>query len=151
MELDVITFETAKLLKKCGFPQDLFNTGWYNRIGRHLGNSNILENGDEVISKPSIYSPDAIVDKKEYEIAVKLVYLAPTQSLAYKWLREVHNIKIDVTSSTHNMNKKWVDWHCSVDNHCVIDHRDGYDTFEFAFEKGLIYALNKVLNENINK
>lgn len=68
MKEQLITFETAKLAKKKGFDIDGVK---YIGSGEHIG-------------------------KVGSDTSCKLYYLAPTQSLLQKWLRENHKIEIEL-------------------------------------------------------
>jgi hypothetical protein len=76
MEDQLITFETAKLAKEKGF--DLVVKSWYlgeHKFTNHAGLEHLYGNHNRL---PKRYS-------------------APTQSLVQRWLREKHNIHIDMT------------------------------------------------------
>ncbi len=123
MKEELIKFETAKLAKEKGFDWFVYD---------------MYRNNDSKKKYRISFKPRNVNGDKQQMIS------APTQSLLQKWLREEHNIKVDVSSSSHNMNKKWVDWYCSVNNIVIIDHRDGLETYEEALEKGLLKALNLI-------
>jgi hypothetical protein len=65
---DYVSFEVAKLLKEKGFDQNCATYYLDGRVWRHYHG--------EVIPKG------------------KQIYAAPTQAMAMKWLREVHNIMV---------------------------------------------------------
>ncbi len=69
--------------------------------------------------------------------------IIPTQSLLQRWLREVHNIQVYASSATINMLGKYRDYIFTV-NGKSSDHRDGYDTYEEALEKGLQEGLKLI-------
>lgn len=81
----IITFETAKIAEKCGFPQVLLRDvkNQYNKFG-HL-NGTVL------------YAQDYI---KEYELKGKDVfmksYAAPSQAMLQKWIRNKFKIFVTV-------------------------------------------------------
>ena len=80
MKDTLISFETAKLAKEKGFNIECGNyyRVWYKEAQLHLG---------------SMYSNDLKEDNPPNEY----FYLAPTLSLAQKWLREVYNIHIVIS------------------------------------------------------
>jgi len=120
MEETKVTFETAKLAKNKRFDIET-HTVDYMLNGNYVG-----ERG-------------ACISCTEYA-------LAPTQSLLQKWLREIHNILIDVGSSfngysvevmTKDSNNKWLNMEFSSDN-------EQYETYEEALEAGLQEALKLI-------
>lgn len=111
----LITFPVAKLAKEKEFNIiSKFGTesSLYNKEGRHTYYSNY----------GFMYS-----GLSEGYIS------APTQSLLQKWLREVHNIHVEVL---HRQG-----------SHCISDK--GFNTYEEALEKGLYQALLLLKVKNI--
>ena len=99
-----ISFETAVLAKEKGFPQNLFNTSWYNRFGTINGRTDINENGEHLYYGLGTYTsnPKKKVSKEEYKEYTSIKYSAPIQSSLQLWLQKTHNIYA------------YVDWHdCS--------------------------------------
>ena len=74
---ELITFETAQLAKQKGFHCDLKGMGWigmcYDKKGKLC---------------------DDFYDEHGKEMGAYFKYLAPTQSLLQKWLREQHEIYV---------------------------------------------------------
>jgi hypothetical protein len=66
-------------------------------------------------------------------------FLAPTQSLLQKWLREVHGI--DLWCERFSTNERWI-WQCPKVNRERLE--GSYDTYEQALEKGLQEALKLI-------
>lgn len=97
MENQLITFETAKLAREKGFTilwdikkeygwdaldcQGLFEEQWYNKDGEL-----------RYIKYPGDEGLDSYITKEN----VDTTYLAPTQSLLQRWLREKHNTHITI-------------------------------------------------------
>jgi len=70
---------------------------------------------------------------------------APTQALLARWLREVHNIQVYVSSQTVNGNGKYRDYVACVNNREINDARDEeFQTYEEAMEVGLLAALEEI-------
>ena len=115
---ELITFETAKLAKEKGFPQNK-----KRMIGKYREDGNIQRGG-----------PCAAVcdTNKEW-------FNAPTQSLLQKWLREKHNIYINPQAS--NSIDSWFDIYYK--HECIME-KDMFRTYEDALEKGLIEALKLI-------
>lgn len=131
MENQLVTFETAKLAKKKGFAilwdikeeygwnaldcQDLFEEKWYDKNGKLY---RIEYPGDEGL--------DSYITKDN----VNTTYLAATQSLLQRWLRETHQIDILV----YKVDKQYTTIFCSKH----------YNTYEQALEEGLYEALKLI-------
>ena len=120
---DYVKFETAKLLKDKGFDE---YCGYYNSDGEHCGYCVYNHKGKDYIS-------------------------APTLQMAMKWLREVKDIYIDVTSRfSFNADKdvcfsysiKLVDKYKSN----WIANEDGeWLTYEEACEAAIKYCLENLI------
>lgn len=104
MKERVISFETAKLAKEKGFPfEDNYNLSWYNKTGdlnwvSFPGDESLYDYFYETVflKNGELYNgynetPDNPIVRYEGDL-----YLAPTQSILQKWLREVHDIHADV-------------------------------------------------------
>lgn len=74
-------------------------------------------------------------------------YLAVSQSLLQKWLREVHNLHIELTWNNDLTHKYMFQIH-SVNKFCEVDCKIEYNTYEEALEEGLFQALKLIKNEN---
>lgn len=122
---DYVSFEVAKLLKEKGFDSWCF--GYYkpnNEFGTYV--------------MPRTYSG---VDGN--------YILAPTHQMALKWLRDVHNIFIQIdyvvlaknifeyTYEIHNM--------CKGRSVAISNFRDDYETYEDAVEAAIKYCLTNLI------
>lgn len=123
MNDEYVSFETARLLKEKGFNEPTeryFTTECGDIVLRHwkVGPWRNENNDDEE-------------------------YVAPTQALAMRWLREQHSIFIQsepecLPDTVMFMPKVYEDW--------VIEHvLPTEETYEEAVEKGLRYALKELL------
>lgn len=89
---------------------------------------------------------------------------APTQSLLQRWLRETHNIDVDVVrdSEVHYQDEiRWIvkvsNWNdIRVKNFSIAQlkfpdasHHTDFKSYEEALEKGLTEGLNFIQNERI--
>lgn len=120
MELDLIKFKTAVLAKEKGFYWDCIY--YFNSEGAQYYEFNINnENSRE-------FTADAI-------------YTAPEQELLKRWLRETHNIFVEV-SPTFSSGEK------IPNNYDVLafgKHLELiFNTYELALEAGLQYGLGLV-------
>ena len=125
MEDTRITFETAKLAKEKGFPQEpnRLKIPYYNYKGEFKG---------DVKDWLRKYL------KNEDTSDVESVS-APTQSLLAKWLREEHNIHL---IAYKNINIDGYDWcYITTDG---ITNINSYKTYEEAYEIGLQEALKLI-------
>ena len=125
MEDTRITFETAKLAKEKGFPQEpnRLKIPYYNYKGEFKG---------DVKDWLRKYL------KGEDTSDVESVS-APTQSLLAKWLREEHNIHL---IAYKNINIDGYDWcYITTDG---ITNINSYKTYEEAYEIGLQEALKLI-------
>lgn len=143
MRDELIRFETAKLAKEKGFNILTYGSDYYIEY---------LE--DEVFDDPRKgyevtlnRKGDVICGKANY-ISVKYnKWLAPTQSLLKKWLREVHGYNLVVEHSkshtvetfSNNSRKKIFDkWKISFDGKC---YGENFNSYEEALEEGLHQVL----------
>jgi len=116
MKEQLISFKTAKLAKEKGF-NEIVSTA-YGRSQESLYESNCTNRNSE-----------------------NIFLSAPTQSLLQKWLREVHNIHIEV----HNLGMKWWFNLKEIDSdNAALFISDNYNSYEEALEVGLQEALKLI-------
>lgn len=118
---DYVSFETAKLLKEKGFDEHCFTS--YNTF---LSNHKVEE------SKVSEWGK------------ANQIY-RPTLQMAMKWLREVHNLHIDVDPSEGDWNPTVLElenWSCVVKFGDEIPIQDSY---EQACEAAIKYCLENLI------
>lgn len=127
IEESFVRFNTAKLLKEVGFDVPCRGVYITDRIGyyefREYDNK---QTTDDLCRN--------IKDGFQYE------YLAPTQALAARWLREVHNI--DVMVDVYNRDY----YVCNVykNKHLMIIRNIVTSSFEKALEEGLCEAIKLI-------
>ena len=142
MEDEIVSFETAMLLKEKGFNEpcshyyednDLYKLGYYHGEGTGFVRNN---------------SP---IDGRF--LCEKMQCTAPTQSLAQKWLRETRNITFNANPHSNDgkiiyvvtikviSNKKHVDFNVMMD---TSNRATMFDTYEDAIEEGLKYCLKTI-------
>ena len=142
MEDEIVSFETAMLLKEKGFNEpcsyyyeddELYKLAYYHGDGAGFVCNN---------------SP--INDRLSCE---EMQCTAPTQSLAQKWLREIHNITFNANPHSNDgkivyvvtikviSNNKHVDFNVMIDtsNKAIM-----FGTYEDAIEAGLKYCLKLI-------
>ncbi len=151
MKEQPISLETAKLAKDKGFNINI-KKSYVETIEHTL---ELGRGGDCTFPyiAPRVLE-NRLLDEWHIEIAK-----APTQSLLQKWLREVHNIDVDVTrdSEIHfNDEIRWIvtvsDWnnikvikYSTVElKHPNYQHYIDFKSYEEALEQGLIEGLKLV-------
>lgn len=115
-----VSFETAKLLKEKGF--DEYCPKSYFKIDKTLKESGFSE------------------WEKVNEIK------APTQSLAMKWLREVHHLAINIGwTELPNDEEKWYCIVISMNNSGIYRESTYHITYEEACEVAIKYCLENLI------
>lgn len=124
MKDELISFDTAKLAKEKGFPQDRSqNVQTYETYkGEQLTTDNVM----------------IAVNDLDYYSTIA----APTQSLLQKWLRDEHGIHIEVCRSedewAYNL------YTINQGNRHIPRGFKTYDIYEKALEAGLVEALKLI-------
>lgn len=145
MEDTRITFETAKLAKEKGFPQEpnRLKIPYYNYKGEFKGD--VKDWLRKYLRKEDTSDVESVS--------------APTQSLLAKWLREKYDIEINITrmppevikSSFNKGNKrikKYNMWVWSLNGNPRIENPSlFFDNYEEAYEIGLQEALKLINNK----
>ncbi len=131
MKEQLVTFETAKVLYEVGFNWECPYA--YDDSGRT--DSCVDQTGE------GYFNEEDILTARENEY---MVWLAPTQSLVQKWLRETHDIYIEVCSFKYKIKelnslprKFWF----NIDG---TYSKESYGSWEKALEEGLMEGLNKL-------
>ena len=126
-----VTFETARMLKEAGFDSPTRGIYRTNRTGDH---SFVEYNMKQTVDDLSWNAGDGF----QYE------YLAPTQSLAARWIREVHNLHVLCELT------KYMDWFYCIDRIEPYEHvsNTDFDCFEDALEAGLQEALQQIIKKS---
>lgn len=116
---DYISFEVAKLLKEKGFNEPTMS----------------FYRGDKLIWQQARY-PETDIQR-------------PTLQMALKWLREVHNIFIQIDFAV--LTKGFFEYNYDIynmRNGCIIASSpfgDNYETYEEAIEAALKYCLTNLI------
>ena len=136
-----VSFETAKLLKEKGFPQE------YDRYHALVYNEEDYENEYEVqrmVLETEIVKAGTL---SSYSIGVpEPKCYCPTQQMVMRWLREVHNIYMDI-APTHSTNGP-IDfiWQTYNSDYLVTGDCDiFYPTYEEAVEEAIQYSLEHLI------
>lgn len=141
-KLTVVSFELARKLTEVQFPQNIFNTGWYNKKGYKDGRTDLGPNGEDFGYYPT---------KEQKESMITGSYSAPSLELVKKWFREEHEIIIEPSFYDDPINYEcdiWVKklkW--DLGTHCK-----NFESYEEALDAGLMVAsqyLYKKINPDI--
>lgn len=135
MKEDYCSFETIKLLKECGFPQDGALVWAYSNDGK-------------------------IVNR--YKVADYITLATPTIAIAMKWLRThgfhiVPNIYKDYADDADGkVVDEWTYWSFNIYSAICGDviyeeEYDKYDSCEEAAEGGITAALNLYFKQQISQ
>ena len=142
MEDEIVSFETAMLLKEKGFNEpcsyfyednELCKLCYYQGDG-----TGFVRNNSPINEKIS---------------CEEMQCTAPTQSLAQKWLREIHHITFNANPHSDNheiiyvvtikviSSNKYIDFNVMMDtsNKAIM-----FDTYEDAIESGLKHCLKSI-------
>ena len=126
IEEDYVSFETAKLLKEKGFDKCCYLSYHYNEsFGKWFKTSEYIDSRF----------------KKYY-------YPCPTLQMAMKWLREVHNIDINVYAESISHKKRYTIsiWKNIQDDDAINDVILGVSTiYEEACEAAIKYCLENLI------
>jgi len=122
---DYCSFELAKLLKEKGFPQDPYicNTA-YTMRGKLSNNAK------------SFWHPSYLL--------IRMYTIAPTQQMACKWLREVHDRIIELSISDNG-------WYFVINEHrkggvyIICESDSYYDTYEKCLDDAIRYCLENLI------
>lgn len=119
---ELVTLETAKMLKEKGFNK--FCSFAYI---------------DEYCNLMSVHTTNSLIDK------MGLGYSAPNQSFAQKWLRETKNLHIEISYMYGNY---WIYDIITIPEHDLVGLSDRpiirYETYEDALSAGIFEALKLI-------
>ncbi len=142
---DYVSFETAKLLKEKGFD------GICHKVWESHGDSTTLVEaawfveGETVVNRELVdtaakryaeeYNPNYTVDG----------YLAPTLQMAMKWLRETHNMHIEVKYFFEPRIYKYTITYTPIALDNISSHPQCFNTYEESCEAAIKYCLEKLI------
>ena len=133
---DYVSFETAKLLKEKGFPQQRMEFAVTTRDCSFIVNGN--QKVKECAGTKFPYYPYSKLFLYEEDWAV-----LPTLQMAMKWLREkdIH-ILFEITKIQKNPKYYCVIWNTSTVESYIIDL---FDSYEEACETAIKYCLENLI------
>ena len=124
---DYVSFEIAKLLKEKGF--DVYGDGSFgSEIKIWMEYSPFGKIKDVSSSRPSIKS-----------------YPAPTLQMAMKWLREVHNLFVDIYYDYDFREGYKFSIHKLTKGTTLETNNENYSTYEQACDKAIKYCLENLM------
>lgn len=133
IEEQFVSFDTARMLKEAGF--DVPCRGIYRAY--RMGNSVFREYDRKKTKDDLCWNTE---DGFQYE------YLAPTQALAARWLREVHKLHV-FAKRTYEYALDKFSWGYYIQNsdyeYCK-NFEIGFDKYEQALEEGLCEAIKLI-------
>ena len=140
-----VSFETAKLLKEKGFNEELcYIYSKYGDLHRIIDTEYSVSTCDyEIKIRNSDYND---ITQYKYNFLVT----APTQSLIMRWLREVHNLFIDISiipHSTVTMEQKYYHYNIFKNRRGIskYERKEFYPTYEEACESAIKYCLENLI------
>lgn len=146
---DYVSYEIAKLLKEKGFDV-LTRFVWYEKLPYDLAINQGTFNkpGIDLYFLSKTTEHNSLFDNKDKADYIKgAVYSCPSQSLALKWLREVHNIYIDILTYTtgKSIQFRWVGY----DKGRLFSQEEGkiiyFNSYEEAVEAAILYVLKNLI------
>lgn len=150
---ELVSFETAKLAKELGFDYNCIYTwcekgGWNKYKQEKEPIRQVLRtNGNPFGS----YFGGKNWNASKTSTKAKIQCSAPTQSELQRWLREVHNIHVEVNCVLDkHPNVKYYCNYYDVKNY-VRENLPYLETYEQSLDQGLIEALKLITNENSNR
>ena len=134
---DFVSFEVAKLLKEKGFDSEDTGDhgGFYSERCYEPGQGVKTLSGQEV----GIVYDDLTNSELEYD-----EYLRPTLQMAMKWLREVHNLWIDIDPLSCN-EWAWSIWLMYDPDFKTGESLRNTSSYEEACEEAIKYTLENLI------
>ena len=137
----LISYETAKLAKEKGFKNAC---DWFvNKDNEYIFMPDFMYPNNSEFT----YDPENDPEVIEWEEMMKTLFLAPTQSLLQRWLRENYKfnpciIRVFKNDEFHH----WVGFHTliSMDNMYLVSQQKECATYEEALEESLLEALKSI-------
>ena len=124
---DYVSFETAKLLKEKGFDEICFT--WYTGKGKFKQGKNTYDD----------YHMNHFQDMDVAKCS------APTLQMAMKWLREVHNLFVDIYYDYDFREGYKFSIHKLTKGTTLETNNENYSTYEQACDKAIKYCLENLM------
>ena len=142
IEEQFVSFETARLLKEAGFDAPCRGVYVTDRTGYY----EFREYDNKQTKDDLLWN---IEDGFQYE------YLAPTQALAARWLREVHHLNVYACFDYVCFDDGERKWFFMRENTMINDYTSvycsiiSYDSYEQALEAGLQEAVKLIKKQGL--
>ena len=120
---DYVSFETAKLLKEKGFD--------WNYITYYV------DSQPNCVKYSMLFENNTTWEER--------CYSAPTLQMAMKWLREVHNIKVNIFYNNSNYTIEYFEPNTQTGVGKFVFIGDGYNVYEEACEVAIKYCLENLI------
>ena len=124
---DYVSFEIAKLLKEKGFDEICFT--WYTGKGKFKQGKNTYDD----------YHMNHFQDMDVAKCS------APTLQMAMKWLREVHNLFVDIYYDYDFREGYKFSIHKLTKGTTLETNNENYSTYEQACDKAIKYCLENLM------
>ena len=124
---DYVSFKTAKLLKEKGFDEICFT--WYTGKGKFKQGKNTYDD----------YHMNHFQDMDVAKCS------APTLQMAMKWLREVHNLFVDIYYDYDFREGYKFSIHKLTKGTTLETNNKNYSTYEQACDKAIKYCLENLM------
>lgn len=129
IEEDYVSAEVARLLKEKGFNQPLLT--FYVCVDNNYSNEVDV----------MVFTDDTIENNSD------LYVLAPTLQMAMKWLREIHNLNIEI-DTIGRKDKNTLSWRSTVynlNNQYECYYNETCESYEQACDEAIKYCLETLI------
>lgn len=131
---DYVSYEVAKLLKEKGFPMDEHLYMYVNKDGKLMTD----------------HQACLTMTDEEYRTFFDNYIPTVTQALAMKWLREVHELFVDISFVKDEHQEEKLFWFYAIfelsnNNAAHYNNVDEFTTYEEAVEAALKYCLTELI------
>jgi hypothetical protein len=147
MTENIVLFETAKLAKEKGF-NELCKLKYYNTYGRFETIYGSGKYHDDILGEEWVDGKQGVLLDNRPNLFPNDEFNAPTQSLLQKWLRETHQLDIEIETvweDDRKVFKKYCPWvYYRANEEGGDEPIVGLNTYEEALEEALIQALKSI-------
>ena len=126
---DYVSFEIAKLLKEKGF--DGYCFAFHKEQDKYESHPNSVH-----------FAPTLI--NNEYLLDTSII-ICPTLQMTMKWLRENHNIKVNIFYNNSNYTIEYFEPNTQTGVGKFVFIGDGYPSYEQACESAIKYCLENLI------
>ena len=148
---DYVSFEVAELLKEKGFDEKCSCVWIINKANNPEDTDGVYKVASPYFMEGESYVSNEDIDRvlKYFdEYYYKDAFLCPTLSVVMKWLREIHNIHIDINTNWAFKDDLIVVGYM-FNTHSTINswYQDlvNYPTYEEACEEAIKYCLENLI------